>query len=179
MWSFFDPHSHPELNDIWGEEYERVYTDLEARGQAKESMPIFDVWLKIIGAEARTGTPFILFGDTANRSNNQSNLGMIKQSNLCMEVVEVTSDTETSVCNLASINLSTFVHGGRFDYIGLQKIAKLAAMNIDAIIDTGHYPPRRPNAPTRHRVRSQWESWGWRMPSSRWDTASRRQKPGK
>ena len=143
LWSFFDPHSHPELNDTWGEEYERIYADLEARGQAKESLPIFDVWLKIIGAQARTGTPFILFGDTANRSNNQSNLGMIKQSNLCMEVVEVTSDTETSVCNLASINLSAFVHGGRFDYIGLLKMAKLAAMNIDAIIDTGYYPTEK------------------------------------
>ena len=85
----------------------------------------------------------LLFGDTANRSNNQSNIGMIKQSNLCMEVVEVTSETETSVCDLASINLSAFIDNGTYDFDKLRSVSKLAAMNIDAIIDTGHYPTEK------------------------------------
>ena len=139
-WSLFCPHECPGLQDVFGDEYKTLYCKYEDTGQYKKQLPARELWFKILDAQMETGTPSILYKDACNKKSNQKNLGPIKSSNLCTEIVEYSSPTETAVCNLASISLSRCVKDKRFDYELLYKITQTAVRNLDRIIDLNYYP---------------------------------------
>ena len=151
-WSLFDPNEAPGLFDSWGDEFERKYTEYERRGIARRTVKARTLWKHIVDAQIETGTPYILYKDHANRKSNQQNLGTIRSSNLCAEVIEYTSPDEVAVCNLASIALSRFVFRGEFDFEKLHQVTKVAARNLNKIIDINYYPiPEARNSNMRHR----------------------------
>ncbi|KAL5992767.1 ribonucleotide-diphosphate reductase subunit rnr1 [Asimina triloba] len=159
-WSLFCPHEAPGLADCWGEEFEKLYTQHEREGKAKKTVLAQDLWFEILKSQIETGTPYMLFKDTCNRKSNQQNLGTIKSSNLCTEVIEFSSPTETAVCNLASIALPRYVrekgvpiesHPSKlvgssgsqnryFDFDKLAKITGIVTANLNKIIDVNCYP---------------------------------------
>lgn len=147
LWSFFDPNIAKGFDEIWGEEFERAYLDLEQKGKFVKQMPVRDVWYKIMESQIEAGTPYILFKDHCNRKTNQKNLGTIKSSNLCAEIIEYTSKDEIAVCNLASISLPAFVKNVdskqdkfEYDYKGLYETCRLMVRNLDRVIDRNSYP---------------------------------------
>jgi ribonucleoside-diphosphate reductase alpha chain len=156
-WSLFCPNEAPGLPDVWGEKFEALYTQYEAQGKARKKVPVRELWDAILTAQIETGGPFMLYKDHANRKSNQQNLGTIKCSNLCTEIIEYTSPEETAVCNLASISLTYFVktdNAGRpyFDFQGLHQTARLAARNLNRVIDVTEYPTNEArNSNFRHR----------------------------
>ena len=111
-WSLMCPNECPGLVDSWGEEFEALYAQYEASGKARKTMPAQQLWFSILDSQIETGTPYILYKDSANRKSNQQNLGTIRCSNLCTEIMEFTSPDEVAVCNLASIALSQFARRG-------------------------------------------------------------------
>ena len=141
------------LCDIHSEEFEALYEKYEKLGLVKKVIPdIRTLWFKILTAQQETGTPYLLFKDSINRKNNQSNLGTIKSSNLCAEIVEYSDDSEHAVCNLASIPLQRFVKESVFDHVSLLNIAKIALRNLDRIIDITYYPTKETKKSNRsHR----------------------------
>lgn len=141
-WTLFDPSTSPGLNEVHGEEYARLYEQYEFEGRGVKTVKAQDVWNAICVSLIETGTPYMLNKDACNGLSNQQNLGTIQSSNLCAEVVEFTSTDETSVCQLASLNLSNFVSpdGKSYDYDGLADTASLAVKNLNKIIDVGFYP---------------------------------------
>ncbi|KAK9110525.1 hypothetical protein Sjap_018585 [Stephania japonica] len=172
QWSLFCPNEAPGLADCWGEEFEKLYTKYEREGKAKKVVPAQNLWFEILKAQIETGTPYMLFKDTCNRKSNQQNLGTIKSSNLCTEIIEYTSPSETAVCNLASIALPRYVRekdvpiesqpsklvgsrGSKYRYFDFDKLAEVTAIvtaNLNKIIDVNYYPvetARRSNL--RHR----------------------------
>jgi ribonucleoside-diphosphate reductase alpha subunit len=152
MWSLFCPNEAPGLADVWGEEFERLYEKFESEGRARRQVKAQDLWFEILEAQIETGTPYILYKDHANRKSNQKNLGTIKSSNLCTEIIEYTSADEVAVCNLASIALPKFIVNGRFDHQKLYEITKVVTRNLNKVIDINYYPieeARRSNM--RHR----------------------------
>jgi ribonucleoside-diphosphate reductase alpha subunit len=153
MWSLFCPNECPGLGDTWGEEFERLYEKYEKEGKFRKQVKAQDLWFEVLEAQIETGTPYILYKDAANRKSNQKNLGTIKSSNLCTEIIEYTSPDEVAVCNLASIALPKFVtEDGKFDHQRLYEITKVVTRNLNKIIDVNYYPveeARRSN--TRHR----------------------------
>jgi ribonucleoside-diphosphate reductase alpha subunit len=141
MWSLFCPNEAPGLADVWGEEFERLYDKYEKEGKARKQIKAQDLWFEILESQIETGTPYILYKDAANRKSNQKNLGTIKSSNLCTEIMEYTSKDEVAVCNLASIALSKFVtEEGRFDHDALYEITKVITRNLNKVIDVNYYP---------------------------------------
>mmetsp|Transcript_23769 Transcript_23769/g.39770 ORF Transcript_23769/g.39770 Transcript_23769/m.39770 type:complete len:711 (-) Transcript_23769:87-2219(-) len=151
-WSLFCPHECPGLDDSWGEKFEALYEDYERKGMAKKKIKSQDLWFAILESQTETGVPYLLYKDAANRKSNQQNLGTIRCSNLCTEIIEYCSPDETAVCNLASIALSKFVDQGVFDYDRLHYVTKVATRNLNKIIDINYYPveeARRSNM--RHR----------------------------
>lgn len=168
-WSLFCPHECPGLADTYGAEFEALYTRYEAEGRAKKQMPAALLWQRILTSQVETGTPYILFKDHINTKSQQANIGPIRSSNLCAEIVEHTSPEEVAVCNLASISLSRFVLGGavsghpaplaslpslasRFDFAELERVVRLCVRNLNAVVDGNMYPieeARRSNL--RHR----------------------------
>ncbi len=141
MWSLFCPNECPGLGDCWGEEFERLYEKYEKEGKARKQIKAQDLWFEILESQIETGTPYILYKDAANRKSNQKNLGTIKSSNLCTEIMEFTSKDEVAVCNLASIALPKFVTDeGVFDHQRLYEITKVITRNLNKVIDINYYP---------------------------------------
>lgn len=156
-WSLFCPNEAPGLADCYGEEFEKLYEKYEKEGRAREVIKAQDLWFEILESQIETGTPYMLYKDAANGKSNQKNLGTIKSSNLCTEILEYTSPDEVAVCNLASIALPKFVKEGPdgkkyFDHQKLYEITKVATKNLNKVIDVNYYPveeARRSNF--RHR----------------------------
>jgi len=153
MWSLFCPNEAPGLADVYGEEFERLYEKYEREEKYRRQVKAQDLWFEILEAQIETGTPYMLYKDAANRKSNQKNLGTIKSSNLCTEIMEYTSSDEVAVCNLASIALPKFVTDeGTFDHHKLYEITKVVTRNLNKVIDINYYPieeARRSNL--RHR----------------------------
>ncbi|MEO7990867.1 MAG: ribonucleoside-diphosphate reductase subunit alpha, partial [Chryseolinea sp.] len=140
-WSLFCPHECPGLADCYGEEFERLYEKYEKDGKARKQIKAQDLWFEILESQIETGTPYILYKDAANKKSNQKNLGTIKSSNLCTEIMEYTSSEEVAVCNLASIALPKFVtEDGKFDHQRLYEITKVITRNLNKVIDINYYP---------------------------------------
>ena len=141
-WSLFCPDKARGLSDVYGEEFEKLYEKYENDGLATKTVPAEDIWRAILKSQAETGTPYMLYKDACNKKSNQSNLGTIKSSNLCTEIVEHTSPDETAVCNLASVALPKFVTGGeeKFDYSALHTTIKIMTKNLNNVIDRNFYP---------------------------------------
>ena len=139
-WSLFCPNEAPGLGDTFGDEFEALYNRYEAEGRQRKVIKAQDLWFAILEAQIETGTPYMLYKDAANRKSNQQNLGTIKSSNLCTEILEYTSADEVAVCNLASLALPRFVNEGKFDFDKLFEVTYQAARNLNKIIDNNYYP---------------------------------------
>jgi len=153
-WTLFDPNTAPRLSETWGEEFEALYTKYEKDGLGVKTIPAHDLWFTIMESQIETGTPYMLYKDACNRKSNQQNLGTIKCSNLCTEIIEYSSPEETAVCNLASIALPKFVNleTKMFDHKKLYEVSKVVTRNLNRVIDQNYYPvetARRSNM--RHR----------------------------
>uniref|UniRef100_A0A8C1YN89 Ribonucleoside-diphosphate reductase n=1 Tax=Cyprinus carpio TaxID=7962 RepID=A0A8C1YN89_CYPCA len=152
-WSLMCPNDCPGLDECWGEEFENLYTKYEKEGRAKRVVKAQQLWYAIIESQTETGTPYMLYKDACNRKSNQQNLGTIKSSNLCTEIVEYTSKDEVAVCNLASIALNMYVTPERtFDFQKLASVTKVIVKNLNKIIDINYYPVQEAeNSNKRHR----------------------------
>jgi ribonucleoside-diphosphate reductase alpha subunit len=141
-WSLFCPDKAKGLSDVYGEEFEALYTKYEDEGLANATVPAADVWKAILKSQTETGTPYMLYKDACNAKSNQKNLGVIKSSNLCTEILEYTDKDETSVCNLASIALPKYVNKETktFDYEKLHEVTKTVTKNLNRVIDRNFYP---------------------------------------
>jgi len=144
-WSLFCPYECPGLSDVYSEEFVKLYEKYESEGKAKKIINARDLWFHILDAQMETGTPYILYKDAANSKSNQKNLGTIKSSNLCCEIMEYSDKNETAVCNLASIGLPTFVnpYTKQFDYKKLHEVAKVVTNNLNIVIDVNFYPTEK------------------------------------
>jgi ribonucleoside-diphosphate reductase alpha chain len=153
MWSLFCPNEAPGLAEVWGEEFERLYEKYEKEGKFRKQVKAQDLWFEVLESQIETGTPYILYKDAANRKSNQKNLGTIKSSNLCTEIIEYTAPDEVAVCNLASLALPKFVtEDGRFDHQKLYEITKVVTRNLNKVIDVNYYPvAEAKNSNMRHR----------------------------
>ncbi|MGB0200137.1 MAG: ribonucleoside-diphosphate reductase subunit alpha [Candidatus Poseidoniaceae archaeon] len=153
-WSFFCPNECPGLQDAYGEEFKQLYESYEAQGLARETVPARTVWDKVVEAQIETGTPYMLYKDSANMKSNQKNLGTIRSSNLCTEIMEYTSKDEVAVCNLASIALPRFVNqeSKQFDFQKLYDVTYHVTGNLNRVIDVNYYPVEEArNSNMRHR----------------------------
>lgn len=139
-WSLFCPNEAPGLSDCHGAEFEKLYTQYEAEGRARKTIKAQELWFAILEAQIETGTPYLLYKDAANGKSNQQNLGTIKSSNLCTEIIEYTSPDEVAVCNLASIALPRFVQNGNFNFEKLYEVTYHITNNLNRIIDNNYYP---------------------------------------
>ncbi|XP_049833367.1 ribonucleoside-diphosphate reductase large subunit [Schistocerca gregaria] len=152
-WSLMCPHNCPGLEDCWGEEFEKLYTKYEAEGRYVRKVRAQQLWYAIIESQVETGTPYMLYKDACNRKSNQQNLGTIKSSNLCTEIIEYTSPTEIAVCNLASIAVNMFVKPDKtYDFDKLKEVSKIVTKNLNKIIEVNFYPvPEARTSNMRHR----------------------------
>ena len=151
-WTLMCPNECPGLCDTWGDEFEALYEKYEQQGKGRKTMKAQDLWFHILESQIETGTPYILFKDAANRKSNQQNLGTIKSSNLCTEIIEYTSPEEVAVCNLGSIALPKYVEKGRFDHQKLFDVTMQLTRNFNRIIDHNYYPiPEARRSNMRHR----------------------------
>ena len=152
MWSLFDPNLYPELHELYGEDFKKRYEELEAQGKYKSQISAVELWRKMLEALFETGNPWITFKDACNLRNPQSHCGVIHTSNLCTEITLNTSDTETAVCNLASINLARMVLGDKIDFAKLKTTIRTMIRALDNVIDINFYPSSRAKASnTKHR----------------------------
>jgi ribonucleoside-diphosphate reductase alpha chain len=151
-WTLMCPNECPGLADTHSEAFEELYTKYEAEGKGRKTIKARELWEKILESQIETGTPYMLYKDAANRKSNQQNLGTIKSSNLCTEILEYTSPDEVAVCNLASIALPMFIKNGEFDHKELFKITKRVTKNLNRVIDRNYYPVKEAeNSNFRHR----------------------------
>ncbi len=151
-WTLMCPNECPGLSEAWGEDFEKLYTKYEAEGKGRKTIKAQELWFKILESQIETGTPYMLYKDAANSKSNQQNLGTIKSSNLCTEIIEYTSPDEVAVCNLASIALPKFVEDGKFDHDKLFEVTYQITLNLNRIIDGNYYPvPEARNSNLRHR----------------------------
>jgi ribonucleoside-diphosphate reductase alpha chain len=151
-WSLFCPNEAPGLSECFGEEFKKLYERYEAEGKARKTVKAQDLWFAILDAQIETGTPYLLYKDAANSKSNQQNLGTIKSSNLCTEIIEYTSPDEVAVCNLASLALPRFVINGKFDHQKLYEVTYEVTRNLNRIIDNNYYPVEEArNSNMRHR----------------------------
>jgi ribonucleoside-diphosphate reductase alpha chain len=151
-WSLFCPNEAPGLAECYGQNFETLYEKYEKEGRARKTVKAQELWFAVLESQIETGTPYMLFKDACNEKSNQKNLGTIKSSNLCTEIVEYTAPDEIAVCNLASIALPRFVNKGKFDHQRLFEITYVVTKNLNRIIDINYYPveeARRSNM--RHR----------------------------
>lgn len=139
-WSLFCPNEAPGLQDCHSEAFEELYTRYEAEGRARKTIKAQELWFAILESQIETGTPYLLYKDAANAKSNQQNLGTIKSSNLCTEIMEYTSVDEVAVCNLASLALPRFVNEGKFDFEKLYEVTYEVTKNLNRIIDNNYYP---------------------------------------
>jgi len=146
------PNECPGLPEVHSEEFEALYTKYEAQGKGRKTIKARELWEKILESQIETGTPYMLYKDAANRKSNQQNLGTIRSSNLCTEILEYTAPDEVAVCNLASIALPMFVKNGAFDHKELFRITKRVTKNLNRVIDRNYYPVKEAeNSNMRHR----------------------------
>ena len=151
-WTLMCPNECPGLADKHSEEFEALYTKYESEGKGRKTVKAQDLWFKILESQIETGTPYMLYKDHANRKSNQKNLGTIRSSNLCTEIMEYTAPDEVAVCNLASVALPRFVNDGEFDHDKLFEITYQVTKNLNRIIDRNYYPiPEARNSNMRHR----------------------------
>ncbi|KAJ7213876.1 ribonucleotide reductase alpha subunit [Mycena pura] len=151
-WSLFCPNEAPGLHEVHSAEFEALYEKYEKEGRARKTIPAQKLWYAILEAQVETGGPFMLYKDAANSKSNQKNLGTIKSSNLCTEIIEYSSPDETAVCNLASVSLPSFVSNGKYDFQHLHDITKVVTRNLNRIIDVNYYPiPETRRSNMRHR----------------------------
>jgi len=152
-WSLFSPDEAKDLHETYGEEFEKLYEKYEKEGKARKTVKAQDLWFEILESQIETGNPYILYKDAANKKSNQKNLGTIKSSNLCTEIIEYTSPDEVAVCNLASIALNKFVKDDlTYDHQKLYDITKVITKNLNKVIDVNYYPVEEAkNSNLRHR----------------------------
>ena len=152
-WSLFSPDEAKDLHETYGEEFEKLYEKFEKEGKARKTVKAQDLWFEILESQIETGNPYILYKDAANKKSNQKNLGTIKSSNLCTEIIEYTSPDEVAVCNLASIALNKFVKDDlTYDHQKLYEITKVITKNLNKVIDVNYYPVKEAeNSNLRHR----------------------------
>ena len=151
-WTLMCPNECPGLFNSHSEEFEALYSKYEAEGKGRKTIKARDLWEKILESQIETGTPYMLYKDAANRKSNQKNLGTIRSSNLCTEILEYTSPDEVAVCNLASIALPMFVKNGKFDHKELFRVTKRVTKNLNKVIDRNYYPVKEAeNSNMRHR----------------------------
>ncbi|MCW7488810.1 ribonucleoside-diphosphate reductase subunit alpha [Leptospira meyeri] len=151
-WSLFCPNEAPGLSEVYGEEFVSLYEQYEREGRARTKVKAQDLWFAIVESQIETGTPYLLYKDAANAKSNQKNLGTIKSSNLCTEILEFTSPDEVAVCNLASVALPKFVFEGKFLFDKLYEIVYQMTVNLNRIIDENYYPvPEAKNSNLKHR----------------------------
>jgi ribonucleoside-diphosphate reductase alpha chain len=153
-WTLFCPSEAPGLSDVYGDEFRALYLKYEAEGRGRKQIDAQKLWFKVLDSQIETGTPYLLYKDAANKKSNQKNLGTIKSSNLCVEIIEYSSPDETAVCNLASIGLPMYVDAKKraFDYDKLKEVVKVAIRNLNRVIDINFYPtPETSNSNMRHR----------------------------
>ncbi|KAF3421446.1 hypothetical protein E2986_00632 [Frieseomelitta varia] len=154
VWSLMCPHESPGLPDVWGDEFEALYTRYENEKRYKRQIQARDLWTSILVAQVETGTPYMLYKDHCNRKSNHQNIGTIKSSNLCTEIVQFSSPDEIAVCNLASVAVNMFVNpvNRTFDFQKLLQVTKIITCNLDKIIDVNYYPvPQAKTSNFRHR----------------------------
>jgi len=143
-WHLFCPDKCPGLADCYGADFDNLYADYVSQGKYNKVMKARDLWMKICDSQMETGTPYILYKDAANAKSNQQNLGVIKSSNLCCEVIEYSDPEQTAVCNLASIGLTNFVTKDKqFDYAELHRVTKVVTKNLNRVIDINFYPTEK------------------------------------
>ncbi len=153
-WSLFCPNEAPDLHDCYGDEFEALYEKYEKEGKARKTVNAREIWSAILDSQIETGTPYILYKDAANEKSNQKNLGTIKSSNLCTEIIEYTSPDEVAVCNLASISLGMFVNDQtqEYDFQKLYEVSRVVTRNLNKVIDVNYYPVKEAeNSNMRHR----------------------------
>jgi ribonucleoside-diphosphate reductase alpha chain len=150
-WSMFCPHRCPGLNDVYGNEYRHLYLKYESEEKQSKKMLARDLWFKLLSAQMETGNPSILYKDACNLKSNQQNIGTIKSSNLCTEIIQYSDKNETAVCNLASISLTSFVKNGVFDYKELHYVTKVVTVNLNKLIDVNSYPTNKALSNKTHR----------------------------
>ena len=153
-WSLFCPNEAPGLSDVYGDEFDALYTRYETEGRARKTVQAQKLWFKILDSQMETGTPYLLYKDAANKKSNQKNLGTIKSSNLCTEIIEYSSPEETAVCNLASLALPAFVNKDTqtFDYDRLRSVVGSVVKALNRVIDINYYPtPETKTSNMRHR----------------------------
>lgn len=155
-WTLMCPNECPGLDDVYGDEFEALYEKYEREGRGRRTIKAQKLWYAILEAQTETGNPFMLYKDACNRKSNQKNLGTIKSSNLCCEIVEYSSPDEVAVCNLASLALPFYVesddHGVWFDFQKLHDVVKVVTRNLNKVIDVNYYPvPEARNSNFRHR----------------------------
>lgn len=152
VWSLFCPNEAPGLCDVYGEEFDKLYEKYEKEGKYRKQVKAQDLWFAVLESQVETGTPYMLYKDAANKKSNQKNLGTIRSSNLCTEIMEYTAPDEVAVCNLASIALPKFVIDGKFDHDKLFEVTYHATQNLNKVIDVNYYPVKEAeNSNKRHR----------------------------
>ncbi|WP_374541334.1 ribonucleoside-diphosphate reductase subunit alpha [Flavobacterium sp.] len=151
-WTLMCPNECPGLYDVYGDEFDALYESYESAGKGRKTIKARELWEKILESQIETGTPYMLYKDAANRKSNQKNLGTIRSSNLCTEILEYTSEDEIAVCNLASISLPMFIENGQFNHDHLYKVTKRITRNLNRVIDRNYYPVEEAyNSNMRHR----------------------------
>ncbi len=151
-WTLMCPNECPGLCDVYGDEFEALYVSYEEQNKGRKTVKARELWEKILESQIETGTPYMLYKDAANRKSNQKNLGTIRSSNLCTEIMEYTAPDEVAVCNLASISLPMFVENGEFNHQLLYNVTKRVTRNLNKVIDRNYYPvPEAENSNMRHR----------------------------
>lgn len=151
-WTLMCPNECPGMSDVYGEEFEALYHKYESEGKGRKTIKAQDLWFKILESQIETGTPYMLYKDAANQKSNQKNLGTIKSSNLCTEIMEYTAPDEIAVCNLASLALPKYVEDGVFNHDKLFEVTYQATINLNRIIDNNFYPVEEArNSNMRHR----------------------------
>jgi ribonucleoside-diphosphate reductase alpha chain len=152
MWSLFCPHEAPGLSDCYGSKFEDLYRAYEEKGIAKKVVRAQDIWFQVLESQIESGSPYMLYKDAANSKSNQKNLGTIKSSNLCTEILQYTSPDEVAVCNLASVALNKFISNGKYDHQKLYDVVYQMTVNLNRIIDINYYPVEEArNSNMRHR----------------------------
>ncbi|MEL0275613.1 MAG: ribonucleoside-diphosphate reductase subunit alpha [Flavobacteriaceae bacterium] len=151
-WTLMCPNECPDLYNNHSEEFEALYLKYESEGKGRKTIRARELWEKILESQIETGTPYMLYKDASNRKSNQKNLGTIRSSNLCTEIIEYTSPDEVAVCNLASIALPMFIKDGAFDHDELFRVTKQVTKNLNRVIDRNYYPVKEAeNSNMRHR----------------------------
>jgi len=151
-WTLFCPSEAPGLADVYGDDFKQLYEKYEKEGRGRKQIDAQKLWFKVLDSQIETGTPYLVYKDAANQKSNQKNLGTIKSSNLCSEIIEYSSEDETAVCNLASLALPSYVENETFNYNKLRHVVKVAIKNLNRVIDINYYPtPETRNSNMRHR----------------------------